>query len=242
MQFNKEKLGLRLYSDVRKEFPNTIMDGEFIVVHVGDVEIRISLNSLLAEIKNENVTYKKVLSDYKEMIKEMLKENDFTVDYHRIFPVIRSSDFGLKEPIGFYRKRLFANLDLLYVTDYSSVMRFLTIKDKFGSGKINEAGMFNINRISNKLKKIHPLLEVYTTEYTSDYNCSMIFNVKFMKQVKNKVGSNYLIAIPASSTILIAKDFKENIEILKELMKSDDPNIVSERVYRFKDGEYSYAD
>ena len=243
MRFNKEKLGLRLYSDVRKEFPQTTVENDVITVRVDDVEIRISMNSLLAEIKNEDkISYKEVLDNYKEMIREMLKENDFEVDYYNIFPVIRSSNFGLKEPVNFYRKSSFCDLDLLYVTDYSSVMRFLTVKDRFNRNKVNEAGAYNINKIKNGLKRVHPLLDIYTTEFANDYNCALIYNINFMKQVKNKVGSNYLIAIPSSSTILIAKDFKENIEILKELMKTDDPNIVSERVYRYKNEEYSYAD
>jgi hypothetical protein len=243
MQFDKERLKLTLYSDVRKEFPNTIMDGEFIVVHVDDVEIRISLNSLLAEIKNENVTYRKVLSDYKEILREMIKENKFNVDYHKLYVVIRSKNFGLKEPVNFYRRSLFCDLDLLYVTDYSSVMRFLTIKDKFDKRKITEAVMFNANRVKYEIIKLHPLLEIYTTKLDNDYNCGLLFNLKFMREIKKKVGSNYLIAIPTSSTILIARDFQENIVVLKSLMKDDEnPNIVSERVYRYKNGEYSYAD
>lgn len=243
MQFNKNKLGLRLYTDVRKEFPQTTIENDLITVRVDDVEIKISLNSLLAEIKNKNVSYKEVLNNYKEMIREMVKEDDFKVDYHKLYPVLRSSNFGLKEPIGFYRKKLFLDLDLLYVTDYSSVIRFLTIEDNFIGKRVYEAAMFNINRISNKLKKLHPLFEVYTTMYDNDYNCGLVFNYNFVKQIKKTVGSNYLIAIPSSSTILIARDLEENIGILQELMKNDnDPNFVSGHVYRFKDGEYSYAD
>lgn len=242
MQLNKEKLGLRLYSDVRKEFPQTTLEDDCIVVRVDDVEIRLSMTSLLAEIKNENVSYTNVLTNYKEILKEMIKENKFQVDYFKILPIVRSSNFGLKEKIEFYRKRLFLDLDILYVTDYSAVIRFLTVRDIFSERKINDAARFNINKIKNRLKRVHPLLNIYTTELNNDYNCGLLFNYGFMREVRKKVGSNYLMAIPSSSTILIAKDFEENIGVMKELMKTDDPNVVSEHVYRFKDGEYSYAD
>lgn len=243
MRINKEKLGLRLYTDVRKEFPQTTLEDDCIVVRVGDVEIRITMASILAEIKNENVSYTKVLTNYKEILKEMIKENKFQVDYFKIFPVVRSSNFALKEPVGLYREKLFLDLDLLYVTDYSAVMRFLTVVDKFSKRKISESGRFNINKVKNELVRLHNLLEIYTTKFDSDYNCSLIFNSSFVREIKKKVGSNYLMAIPSSSTIFIAKDFEENIGFIKELMKSDeDPNYVSSHVYRYKNGEYSYAD
>lgn len=243
MQFNKEKLGLRLYSDVRKEFPQTTLEEDCIVVRVDDVEIRISMSSLLAEIKNENVSYKKVLTNYKEILREMIKENKFQVDYFKILPIVRSSNFALKDKVGLYREKLFIDLDLLYVTDYSAVIRFLTIRDRFDKHKINNSAMFNINKVKNGLKRVHPLLDIYTTELNSDYNCSMIFNSSFRREITKKVGSNYLIAIPSSSTIFIAKDFEENIGFIKDLMKSDeDPNFVSSNVYRYKNGKYSYAD
>lgn len=243
MQFDKEKLGLRLYSDVRREFPLTTIEDDCIVVRVDDVEIRLSMSSLLAEIKSENMSYKKVLTNYKEILKEMIKENKFQVDYFKIFPIVRSSNFGLKEKVGFFRKRLFLDLDLLFVTDYSAVIRFLTLEDKFDKHKINDGAMFNVNKIKNELVRLHNLLAIYTTKFDSDYNCSMIFNSSFRREITKKVGSNYLMAIPSSSTIFIAKDFEENIRFIKQLIKSDeDPNFVSGHVYRYKDGEYSYAD
>ncbi len=243
MRLNKEKLGLRLYTDVRKEFPQTTLEDDCIVVRVDDVEIRLSMTSLLAEIKNENVSYTNVLTNYKEILREMIKENKFQVDYFKILPLVRSSNFALKEKIGLYRKRLFLDLDLLFVTDYSAVIRFLTLEDKFNSGKIYNSGMFNINKVKNELVRLHNLLEIYTTKFDSDYNCSMIFNSSFRREIIKKVGSNYLMAIPSSSTIFFARDFEENIGILQELMKSNkDPNFVSSHVYRCENGEYSYAD
>lgn len=243
MRINKEKLGLRLYTDVRKEFPQTTLEDDCIVVRVDDVEIRLSMTSLLAEIKNENVSYTNVLTNYKEILREMIKENKFQVDYFKIFPIVRSSNYALKEPVRLYRKRWILDLDILYVTDYSAVIRFLTVRDRFDRNKVRDISMFNIHKIKNGLERVHPLLDIYTTKFNSDYNCSLLFNSSFRREIIKKVGSNYLMAIPSSSTIFIARDFEENIGIIRDLMKSDkDPNIVSSHVYRYKNGKYSYAD
>lgn len=244
MQLSKERLGLKLLNDIKKDFPNTNMDRNNIIVNKDAVEIQIPLTMLLEESKQKNVDYKGLLKNYKDIISKMIKENNFQVNYHNLYPIIRSSSFGLEEDVAFQRKHLFLDLDILYATDYSDLIRFLMCTDKVDMQKVHEGAMFNINKIDNVLSKLNPELQIFTTKFDNDYNCSLIFNANFMKQVKKTVGlGSYLMAIPSSSTILISGDFYGYVEILKELIKSDrDPNVVSHRIYRVTKGQYSYAD
>ena len=244
LKLTKERLGLKLINDIKKEFSNTSIDKNNIIVSKDDIEVRIPLTMLFQEMKEKNINYRRLLKNYRDIINKMIIENNFRVNYHNLYPIIRSSSFGLDEDVGFQRKHLFLDLDLLYVTDYSDLIKFLMCTDKVDMQKVHEAAMFNIHKIDNVLSKLTPELEIFTTNSDNSYNCSLIFNSNFMKQVKKSVGLNsYLMAIPSSSTILISRDSNGYVNLLKELVKTNkDPNVVSERIYRVIKGEYSYAD
>lgn len=243
MKFTIEQVRLKLFNDIKKDYTECTLEEDKLIIVNGSIEVCIPLNIINSECQSAK-EYKKVLLGYKGTINQVMNEGKFEINYHQVYPMVRNKDFAIEDRIKFHRKQCFMDLDMLLVSDFKEMIRYLSVDDIKDSERIYEAAMFNINKITNVLSKLNPELEIYTTKFNNDYNCSMVYNHNFRKQIRRIFPQNYLIAIPSGSTILVAMDNPVYIEILAQLILTDnDPNIVSTRIYRyrFSDGEYEYA-
>ena len=143
----------------------------------------------------------------------------------------------------FYRKPLFADIDLLYVTDEGEIFRFILDSDDFDKEKLEESAMENLNKITNILSRLDNSLDIYALRYTSDYGATMILNNSIIKQIHKVIGQDYLFCIPSSTTLIVARNHKPYIDIIKLLILADnDPNKISNAIYCCNHGIYSIVD
>ncbi len=147
------------------------------------------------------------------------------------------------ESTNFLRDELFLDLNILYAMDMGETFRFILIDDKYDYRKLKESAYKNLEMVSTGLVKLDKDLDIYSVAFLTDYSSSFILLNNMQQQIQRKVGSNHLLAVPSSTSLLVARNSYKYIDLLKTLIGVDpDPHKISNQIYRFKDGQYEYAD
>ena len=95
----------------------------------------------------------------------------------------------------------------------------------------------------NPLVKLDTALAIYTLKYTTDYNSTLLLSTALQNQICKKIGRDYLFAIPSATTLIVAKLRHEYIKIIESLIMIDnDPNKISNKIYRCKNGIFDIID
>lgn len=233
----------RIILDMQKHFPKVRREQDFIYVEYDPTNMSIPIRSIYNEyLFNKN--YELTLKTYIDIANEILNQYKFQINYRNVFPILKQKDFGNNEPhISFYRKPLFADIHQLYVTDEGEIFRFILNSDDFDEERLEKAAIANLNKMVNILSKLDDSLDIYALRYTSDYGATMILNNSVIKQIHKAVGHDYLFCIPSSTTLIVAKYHKPYIDIIKSIILVDnDPNKISNAIYRCNHGAYSVAD
>lgn len=242
MKLNKEKFQLKLLSDIRKKYEGAELINNEIYFKYGAFDVIIDME-VMYELYIKEQKYETVKIHCLNAIQEVIKENKIKINYDKVFPMIKSRDYGLQEEVKFIRDNFTLDLDILYVVDLDHIYRFLTVSDNINLEKIKISAIKNLDEVHNYLIKIDDDLPIYTTALTSDLGGTMILSEKFLNIIQKKVGKNFLFAIPTSDTLLVAKNQYYNINYLKELIKvCPKTDTISENVYLYKDGKVSFAD
>jgi hypothetical protein len=77
----------------------------------------------------------------------------------------------------------------------------------------------------------------FVLKYSTDYNSTLLLSTALQNQIHKKIGKDYLFAIPSSTTLIVARYRPEYIKIIESLIMIDkDPNVISDKVYQYKDG------
>jgi uncharacterized protein YtpQ (UPF0354 family) len=233
----------RFEKDLRKSF--TIVDyrSDSIYILEDQHELSIPLKTIYSDFK-ECENYEETLENYTRLINDILNENDYKIDYLNIFPMLYNANFARTENANLYRKHFTLDLDILYVADMGDTFRLLKNSDNVDFEKVQTASFKNINRMSNVLVRIDNETQIYSLRFSTDYTASLILSSSIQKQIQQKVGNDYLFAIPSMSTLIVAKYIPSYINIIKNLMIADNnPNkIAPGKVYRCKKGKYEFAD
>jgi len=80
-------------------------------------------------------------------------------------------------------------------------------------------------------------------KFTTDYNSTLLLSTALQNQICKKIGRDYLFAIPSATTLIVGKLCHEYIKIIESLIMIDnDPNKVSDKVYRCKNGIFDIID
>lgn len=83
------------------------------------------------------------------------------------------------------------------------------------------------------------MLDIFCLKYSIDYNSTLLLSAALQKQIYKKVGEDYLFAISSATTLIISKLHHEYIKIIESLIMIDtDPNKISDKVYRCKNGVF----
>jgi hypothetical protein len=188
--------------------------------------------------------YESIKKLYIKVSNEILNQYKFKVDYNNVYPLLKSRDFGKGEKdLGFYREQAFADIDTFYVSDEGEIFRFILNSDDVDFDKMKKAALENLNKIANPLVKLDKTLDVFCLKYFTDYNSTLLFSATLQKQIYKKVGQDYFFAIPSATTLLVAKLRHEYIKIIESLIMMDnDPNRISGKVYRCKNGLFDIID
>ncbi|AUS95481.1 hypothetical protein CDO33_02885 [Clostridium thermosuccinogenes] len=74
------------------------------------------------------------------------------------------------------------------------------------------------------------------------YYAINMLSTALQNQIHKKIGKDYLFAIPSSTTLIVARYRPEYIKIIESLIMIDkDPNVISDKVYQYKDGKFDIA-
>lgn len=240
---NIDEFSSRIVVDMQKHFPIVKKEQDFIYVEYSPTNMSIPLRSIYSEYcANQN--YELTLKTYVNIANKILNQYKFQINYKNVFPILKHRDFGNNEQhLQFYRKPLFADIDLLYVTDEGEIFRFILDSDDFDKEKLEKSAIENLNKMTNILGKLDNSLDIYALRYSSDYGATMILNNSVIKQIHKAIDQDYLFCIPSATTLIVARNHKPYIDIIKSLILTDnDPNKISNAIYRCNHGIYSIAD
>ena len=162
----------------------------------------------------------------------------------RIIPKSLSGCFRKQCPyVSEICKAAFADVDTLYVTDAGEVFRFVLKTDDVDFDMVKKSAWENLNKMRNPLVKLDTALEIYTLKFTTDYNSTLLLSTALQNQICKKIGRDYLFAIPSATMLIVAKLRHEYIKIIESLIMIDnDPNKISDKIYRCKNGIFYFGD
>ncbi len=233
----------KIILDLNKRFSEAILEGNNIIVKSGPTSMSIPISSVYREYQ-EIKDYGKTLTSYIRIISDILSQYEFKIDYTNVYPLLKSRMFGKGEKdLDFYREHAFADVDTLYVTDEGELFRFLLYSDDVDFELVKKSAWENLNKMRNPLVKLDKALEIYTLKFTTDYNSTLLLSTALQNQICKKIGRDYLFAIPSATTLIVGKLCHEYIKIIESLIMIDnDPNKVSDKVYRCKNGIFDIID
>lgn len=236
-----ERFIIKFFNDIKKEFPLSKLDKDMLIINYSHVEMSISLKKTYVEYKIAP-TYKILLEQYIQTIKKMFSEYKFDINYSTVFPLLKHKDFVKDQPLNFIREDFTLDLDILYVCDMEEQFRFILKEDNADFDKIKEEAFKNLNTLINPLVKFNEDLDVYSLKFNSDYAATLLLSENVQKQIFKNLGDKFIFAVPTTTSLLVAKDTPYCKEILETLIDSDpDPNKITDRVYRYNKGHYSYV-
>ncbi|WP_129723877.1 DUF1444 family protein [Xylanivirga thermophila] len=228
----------KLINDLNHEFTKAFKYGDDIVIEWDAAKMNIPIETIFNEYQLDE-DYEETLHTYKGIIRKILGQHKFKIDFDNIFPLLKKSDFAKDSELSFYNEEAFEDINTFFVSDMGEVFRFILTSDEVNLEKVKEKAWDNLNTITNPLIKLSEFRDIYTFKYATDYNASLVLSSEFQKQIIRRVGSDYIFMISSSTTLVIASYQPEHIEILESLVEIDrDPNKVSNKVYRCTNGIY----
>lgn len=233
---------LKISNDLKMHFAIVDIRGEMLYTDNGTVDVSIPIKTIYQEYRfKEN--YKETLMQYIEIIKEILGQYKFIIDYSNVYPILENNNFGRNENICFYREPFVLDLNWLFVSDMGQTFRYVLSNDNVDFNKLTTSAWSNLNKMTNVLEKLDETLHIYSFAFNSDYASSLLFSSSIKKQIRDKLGDDYIFAIPAATCVIVAKYRPSYINIIKPLMRSTtDPHKISGRIYRCRKGNYEYVD
>jgi len=228
--------------DFKKAFPEVRVEEKFIRLGTEVTHVELPINSMYKEYQVTD--YESIKKLYIKVSNEILNQYKFKVDYNNVYPLLKSRDFGKGEKdLGFYREQAFADIDTFYVSDEGEIFRFILNSDDVDFDKMKKAAWENLNKMANPLVKLDRTLDVFCLKYSTDYNSTLLLSTALQNQIRKKVGRDYLFAIPSSTTLIVSRYRPEYIKIIESLILIDkDPNRISDKVYRCKNGVFDIID
>ncbi|MBC8587606.1 DUF1444 family protein [Paratissierella segnis] len=236
-----EEFTEKITRDFKMEFPEVEVKEKYIRIGTEVAHVELPISSMYKEYQVTG--YDNIKKLYIKVANEVLNQYKFKIDYNNVYPLLKSRNFGKGEKdLRFCREQAFTDIDTLYVSDEGEVFRFVLESDDVDFDKIKKRAWENLNKLSNILVRLDDTLNIFCLRYSTDYNASFLLSDSLQKQIKRKVGQDYLFAIPSSTALVVAKYQPEYIKIMESLIMVDkDPNKISDKVYQYKDGRFDIA-
>jgi len=229
----------KMIFDLNKTFPIAKLQEKYVVVESEQNSVSIPINCIYKEYQDTN-DYKETLTSYIRIISDILNQYKFKIDYTNVYPLLKSRNFGEENKnLEFYREQAFADIDIFYASDIGEVFRFILKADDVDFDMMKKAAWGNMNKMANPLVKLDKTLDVFCLKYSTDYNSTLLLSTALQNQIYKKIGREYLFAIPSATTLIVSKLHSKYIKIIESLIAMDnDPNKVSSKVYRCKNGTF----
>lgn len=242
MLINFEEFKILMLNKFIAFYPHAKLKNDELVITKDNIEASIFLYQPYEEFKINN-NLKLICDKYLGIVNEEFEKCRFRVDYNKVYPFIKSKEFGLEENVEFVRENLFLNLDILYAMDMGDTFRFILKNDTYDLTKLKQSAFDNLSMFSMGLRKLDEDVEIYSNPYPTDYSASYFLLKKMKKLIERKIGKNYLFTISSSTTLFVAKYNPAYLELLKTLISVDpDPNKVTNEIYVCRNGRYDYAE
>lgn len=109
--------------------------------------------------------FKFICDIFKKAIQEEFTKYKFKVDYNKVYPLIKSKDFGKGEATEFVREHLFLNLDILFAVDSGETFRFVLEEDEYNMSKLKQNAMNNLDSVFVGLTRLDKDFDIYSISF-----------------------------------------------------------------------------
>ena len=231
-----------ILEDFKRDFAEVELEEKFIRLGTGVTHVELPIESLYKEY--QVIGYDKTIKLYIKAANQILNQYKFKINYNNVYPMLKNKHFGKGEKdLGLYREHTFADIDTLYVTDEGEIFRFIQERDNIDFDMVKKAAWHNLNKIANPLVKLDRMLDIFCLKYSTDYNSTLLFSTALQNQINKKIGRDYLFAIPSSTSLIVSRHRSEYIKIIETLIMIDNnPNKISDKIYRCKNGIFDFVD
>jgi len=134
-------------------YPHTTLVNDELIITKDNLEAFFLLNCALEKFKIEN-NFELICDKYLNTVKEEFEKCRFKIDYDKVYPLIKSKEFGLEENVKFVREDLFLDLDVLYAMDIGETFRFILKNANYNFMKLKQSYIKNLNMFSIGLRKL----------------------------------------------------------------------------------------
>lgn len=237
---SEDKFLQRFMAELREIYSTAEIQGQHIIINNENSKITIPLGPIFQQYRMEP-NFKKIFEENIENIQEILNQYNYKVDYSSVYPLLKHKDYAEGNNIKYFKKRLFESIDIYFAQDMGDMFRFiLQADDGVDFERLEQEAYKNLNKITNVLSRLDKNYEIYVLRFSSDYAASMILNHSVLNQIYKKVGKDFLFCIPSASTLIVANNYSEYINIIKSIVHVDlDPNKITKEIFRCNNGVYT---
>ena len=203
-------------------------------------KVDLSLEELYFEFERDHSIQKVVerLSKNVELLTSYGRQN---VMLDNIFPIVKLEGTVDEELYNLKGEILFLDLKFYFVEDKSELIEFLPneVLDK----------IFDVKNIAigNLLKRMPEMVTIDSKKriycYCGiDFAAALLLVDDVVDTIVKILGKTFLIITPSPDMMVFCPDSNQNMEILYKIIELDPLKRVSEKIYRYNDRVYSYAD
>ncbi|MFD2446439.1 DUF1444 domain-containing protein [Bacillus sp. CGMCC 1.16607] len=179
--------------------------------------ITIAISGIVAKWhEQKDKVIDEVVYYVEEGLKVMGTENSLLGNDKKIFPVIRSTSFPVESGEGekFITEEHTAETRIYYALDLGQSYRLIdekmVVKEGVDPKQIKESALFNLRSLSTEVKKDEVAgNSFYFLSSKDGYDASRILNDSFLKQMRNQINGNMVLAVPHQDVLIIA-DIQNN--------------------------------
>ncbi len=181
-----------------------------------------------------------------------MPENSTQSIVDRVIPLVRTKAyFGTKEQVEVVSEPLGADLLIVYGVDSHESFGYLTPeargKIKLDSDKLRAKALENLDKILSKREiEVEERNGMLRITCGGDFESSLILDAKFMKAIRQRIGSSQIFGIPARHQLFMTNEATpDGVDLLRKMTTigfKECDHAISDKLYRFADGKVTFIE
>lgn len=234
----KERIEMKLMDD----YPFTKVVGNSFVIIRGQSSIKVIISELYHQYQ-KSASIEGVYKDLVHAIEKTFDDRVATeeVNWNNVYPVFKHPNFSHEQCVSVVQS-FELDLSTMLVEEGNGIVEILTDEQVGNVANAYSIALENLGRIAIDIQQILPDYRIFSVNPHFPFATSLLLDKRLLKHIDRHIRKDFLFAIPGLSTLIIAEDRDEYFPMLQSLIeKCEDPNHITQSIYRYKGGRYNYA-